>query len=143
MSDKKRPETVRAEGMAFSVTYDCTEGHTKAMLHCKPKGKATAEQIASEAFDAVYRVHAHERVGHGMNHTFSAVLQYNGAEVAVPVMYIDPDGRQLEQATARIKAALEALGKPTAKPVVGAHTARAAGMEAQRQAALNDPSEGI
>jgi len=30
------------------------------------------------------------------------------------------------------------------KPVVGAHTAKAvAGMEAQRQAALNDPSEGI
>jgi len=40
--------------------------------------------------------------------------------------------------------ALEALGKPITKPVVGKYTAKAvAGMEAQRQAALNDPSEGI
>jgi len=40
----------------------------------------------------------------------------------------------------------EALGlpPPITKPVVGAHTAKAlAGMEAQRLAALNDPSEGI
>jgi len=40
--------------------------------------------------------------------------------------------------------ALKELGKPNTKPVIGEHTAKAvAGMEAQRQAALNDPNEGI
>jgi len=40
--------------------------------------------------------------------------------------------------------ALKALGKPITKPIIGEHTAKVlTGMEAQRQAALNDPSEGI